>query len=1125
MKKDDLHQKGVWIGNALLKKVWRMMKLTGLFMLVSFIAISAGTYSQNTRFSFKIENGTLNELFLYIERNSEFRFSYNKSDLDDTQRISFNFENESVDQILNKVLDTEKLSVSVKNDYIIITNKGNIEGNVFNTNINQPVQKVTGKVTDSSGQPLPGVTVVVKGTTQGTITDTNGNYSVSNISSDATLVFSFVGMRTQEVSIAGKTIINIALDEELIGIDEVVAVGYGTLNRQAVTGAVAVADLDKYREVPVNNILETVKGTVAGLNVGATNTAGAVADLLIRGQNSTGASNSPLIVVDGVIFNGSVGDIPSTDVENFTVLKDASAAAVYGARSANGVILIETKNGGGISGKPKFDVTLSYGISDELKPLEVYDADGYLQRILDIRKSIGQEADPNKIADYLQAIERTNYEATPNHTPTQPDPYSIIGQIGHKLNSTISVSNSTEKSSYYISASIIDQKGVVLLDEYKQFSGRVNIDSDITDWFNLGIKSMYSIRDFSGATLDPSFGTHLSPYASLYNEDGSYRKFPQDFDSFTNLFLSIPNEDLEKYNNLNATVSGRIKVPRVKGLSYTVNFSNALRWSYRNEFYDENTITGNAKKGVGSRVHNNSGNMLLDQIVNYKHTFAEKHNIDVTLLYSYEKNTWENLSASAEGFDNSVLLDYALENGQTPSVNTGGGESAALGQMARGTYTFDSKYSLTGTVRRDGFSAFSKNKKWGVFSSAGVNWNVTKESFMQNVDFIDRLAVRASYGSNGNQSIQPYSTLAKVGTSKYYFAGDPSYTISQSISSLALDNLGWEKTTGLNMGIDFGVFSNRIAGSVDAYKSKTEDLLFSLGLPSASGAGSILSNLGEIQNKGIEIQLHTENIVKNDFQWSSDFAFSLNRNKVVTIYGEDNDGDGVEDDLISSGYFIGRSLGTIYNYKVIGMWQQEDVDNGTIMEGLRPGDYKIEDLPDENGELDGKITSDNDRQFLGTSKPNFTWSWTNSFTYKDFSLMAYVYSIWGGNGYYQSAISPWSEAYVENGEMNRPVYDYWTPENTDAMFPRPYYRINAAYKADKYYDRSFIKLQKIALTYNLSRFVKAKGINNLRLTASADNLFTYAPHWVGLDPETGQSLSRLSRPSIRTYLFSLAFNF
>ena len=532
------------------------------------------------------------------------------------------------------------------------------------------------------------------------------------------------------------------------------------------------------------------------------------------------------------------------------------------------------------------------------------------------------------------------------------------------------------------------------------------------------------------------------------------------------------------------------------------------------------TTEGLSKRGKGERKLNNDYNMLLDNMIKYNNTFAGKHNVDVTLLYSRERTTWEETKAYAETFDNTILGDNGLQDGKTQKATTSAGESGAIGWMGRATYTYDGRYSLTGTVRRDGYSGFSKNKKWGTFASAGINWNISRESFMKPVEFVDNLALRLSYGSNGNQSISPYSTLAKVATDKYIFAGDPSYSITQYIKSFALDNLGWETTTGFNFGLDFSVLGDRLSGSIDSYVTNTTDLLFNLALPGISGKTSMLSNVGKIRNKGVEINLHSVNIKNNDFSWTSDFAFSLNRNKVVSILGDDNDGDGREDDLPSSGYFIGKPLGAVYAYKVIGMWQQSDVDNGTIMEGMRPGDYKLEDV---NG--DGTIDSEHDRQILGNTNPNFRWSLTNTLGYKDFSLMLYFNSVWGGNGYYLSENNtPYKDGYANAPNINHPVYDYWTPENTNAKYPRPDYS-RSAHQGIKYIDRSFIKLQKVALSYDLTRFVKPVGFNNMVLSVSADNLFTIAPHWDGLDPETDQGLRDNALPSIRTYQMTLMFNF
>lgn len=985
-------------------------------------------------------------------------------------------------------------------------------------NAQQDTKTIKGNIVDASGVPVIGASVIVEGTSIGAVTDLDGNFTVNGASIGQTLKISSIGYVTQTIKWDGQAL-KIVLEEDVESLNEIVVVGYGTQNRQAITGSVAKADIATYEVVPTNNILETLKGSVPGLNINGVNTAGSVPSFTIRGQNST-SGNTPLIVVDGAIYNGSLGDIQTEDIESFTVLKDASAAAVYGSRSANGVILIQTKRGSSKTGKPEFNVNLSYGISNEMKRLKIYDAEGYLQRLLDIRSLNGLEADPENIAYYLTTIERENYLATPDHKPTLTNPYSPFRQDAYNLKAGVSVSNSTPMASYFISANVTDQKGVVMNDKYKNFSGRVNIDSHLADWLQLGVKSYYSLRDYSGSSPEMYRTTELSPYATLKDSEGNYLQYPQTTTSLESPFWSYHTNDKEQYNNLGAVLNVTAYAPWVTGLSYQMVFSNEYRWQKNYYFDNEYTTSGQGKNGKGQRYIQTNYNLLIDNMIKYNNTFANKHNIDVTLLYSFERSTWDNTTAYAENFDNTTLGYNSLEDGKTQSVSSGAGASAAIGMMARATYTYDNRYSITGTIRRDGYSAFSKNKKWGNFGSIGVNWNISREAFMKPVKFVDNLALRVSYGSNGNQSISPYSTLAKVSTDKYIFAGESSYSITQYVSSFALNDLSWETTTGFNLGLDFSVLGNRLSGSVDTYFTKTKDLLFTLTIPAVSGKTSMLSNLGKIKNKGVEINLHSLNISHKDFSWSSDFSFSLNRNKVASIYGEDNDGDGKEDDLVSSGYFIGEPLGTIYNYKVIGMWQQEDEDNGTIMEGMRPGDYKLEDVND-----DGAISSDKDRQIIGNTNPNFRWSWTNTFTYKDFSLMAYIYSVWGGNGYYLSTSNtPYNDGYASAENINHPIYDYWTPTNTDAKYPRPDYS-KAAYRGVKYIDRSFIKLQKVALGYNMSRFVKKWGINNLVLSLSADNLFTFAPHWDGLDPETNQGLTASSRPSIRTYQMNLSFNF
>lgn len=1089
-------------------------------LFVSFLLLMLGwlpSSAQSQAIKLPGQQIRISTLISNIEKQTGYLFVYKTVTLNSRDKLIFPSKTVTLGSALNKLVEGRNVSYQITSDkHIVLSLKAHASSKQTNTGQGRKV-KATGRILDASGNPVVGAAVMEKGTHHGTVTDMDGHYALE-VSDNSELEVSYLGFRPKTVT-PGQNM-DISLEEDSKEINEVVVIGYGTANRQAITGSVAKANIDSYRETPNTNVLDVLKGTMPGLNVSGTNQAGQVASFYIRGQNST-SGNTPLVVIDGAVYDGSLGSIPTQDIESVTVLKDASAAAVYGSRSANGVILIQTKKGYNSNHKPNFNVNFSYGISNELKRMKTYDAPGYLKRILDIRSINGLEADPDKISIYLQAEESKNYGASPDHKPTITDPYDMFYQNAYELKGGFSVSNSSDLANYYISTSLIDQKGVVMNDSYKQFSGRINIDTHLTDWFNLGIKAGYTRDDYSGDPVDLDLASFYSPYASIYDDEGHYLNFPQTTTSFESPFWSMHTNDKDVRNLLTGIIDAKLTCPWVKGLSYEMIFSNELRWNKNGYFDNEYTTSGKGKHGKGQQGRTSNYHMMLDNMIKYNNTFNDKHNVDLTLLYSLERRRWDDVYAYGETFDNTVLAYYSLQDAKIQNATTGAGASTDIGLMARLTYTFDRRYSVTGTVRRDGCSAFSKNNKWANFGSFGFNWNITHEKFMKSVDWLDNLALRMSYGTNGNQSISPYSTLAKVSTSKYLYAGDTNYSIVQKVSSLPLDDLSWEKTTGYNVGVDFSVLNERLSGSIDAYFTTTKDLLFTLSLPTVSGFSSMLSNLGKIKNRGIEISLHSINIRNKDFSWVSYFAFSLNRNKVATIYGTDSDGDGKEDDLISSGYFIGKSLESIYDYNVIGIWQQSDADNGTIMEGMRPGDYKLEDLNE-----DGKISSDQDRKILGTRKENFRWSLTNTFTYKDLSLLVYINSVWGGHNYYLSGNNtPYYDGYVNYTGCNRTVYDYWMPNNPNAEYPRPDYSERARYKGTKYYDRSFIKLQKIALSYDLTRMVRRFGLNNLVLTFSADNLLTFAPHWKGLDPETEQGEKITARPSIRTYQFGLTFNF
>ncbi|MCU7552562.1 SusC/RagA family TonB-linked outer membrane protein [Chitinophagaceae bacterium LB-8] len=1100
------------------------MKMIAVLLLSACLTAGATGYSQKVTLSEK--NARLEKVFNEIKRQTGFEFLYTDEMMQHAGRISIELKDVDLPDALNACFKGQPLGYAIMEKTVVVKSKPITISRTEDAPLPPNEIEIKGVVKDEDGKPLVGASVMLKGSKIGTVTTTNGEFIITVPNNATALVVSYVGMENAEVNINGKLNLNITLHVAAGLFQDVVVVGYGTQKKQAVTGAVATAKLSTYERVPTTNVFESLKGAVPGLNISGTQKAGEVPSFSIRGTNSVNSTGSnPLVVVDGVIFAGNLADIAPGDIESFTVLKDASATAVYGSRSGNGVILIETKKGK-VLGKPQFDVVLNSGISTQMKPLEVYDAQGYIKRLLDLRADRGVESDPNRIEFYLQPEELKNYKATADHTPTVTDPFSLFRQKGKLMNATISVSNRTEKTRYYMSANLTNQRGVILNDEFTRYTGRVNVETDLAKWLTVGVKTSYSYRNYPDDRIYSGLGDgnsiyNFSPYASVTNPDGTYAKFPQTSTSFVSPFWQLATTADNRQNSLNGIGTAVVKVPWVQGLSYTLNAGITQNWNESGSFYNLQTMSGSTKNGVANRGYSRSTSRLVDNILKYNRSFAGVHNVDLTLLNSYENANSERMAASGSGFDNLALGDYGIGAAAVQTSSSGGTESVGKGHMGRLTYTFNNKYALTGTYRRDGYSAFGKDNKWASFPGVGVNWNISKEKFMEDVKAVDNLALRVSYGSNGTRSIALYQTLASMGGGRYIFYPDNSYTYTQSISTMASPYLVWESIVGWNTGLDFSLLKNRITGSLDLYSKYTENLINPQTLPAIGGIGSSVVNVGKIGNKGIELGLTTVNIQKHDFTWTTDFAFTLNRNKVISIYGKDNNGDGKEDDDLSRGLYIGKDRNAIYDYKIIGMWQQADKDKGTIMKGFNPGTYNIEDVSG-----DGNITSDKDRQFLGTGRENFRWGLTNTVAYKNWSLMAFLNSIWGGHGYFLGGNTPYFDPYVADEAHNRPVYDYWTPTNTGAAFPRPDISSkNAAATATKYIDRSFIRLQKVALTYDMSSLISKYGIKSMRASLSADNLFTYAPYWIGLDPEVGAGISVNSIPSIRNYSLVLSFNF
>ncbi|WP_375586294.1 SusC/RagA family TonB-linked outer membrane protein [Cyclobacterium xiamenense] len=965
---------------------------------------------------------------------------------------------------------------------------------------------ISGTVTDENGEPLPGATITVQGTSSGTVTDIDGNYSLV-VSEEATLVFSFIGYASKTVAIGAQTTINITLMPDESSLEEVVVIGYGTQKRSDVTGSVARMNTEKTQDLLNTNILQSLKGSVAGMTIGTPDRPGEEPSLRVRGTNSITAGNDPLIVVDGVIYNGSLNNINPNDIETVDILKDASAAAVYGSRSANGVILLTTKKGK--TGKPVFNFRANYGISNPVKLIDVLDGPNYIQKVLDFREASGQEALMENITDYLNPIEAENYLSG-----TTIDWYDELVNPSTTENYNLSISGGNDATEYFISGTIFDEKGIVENDNFKRRTLRVNLSNEITNWFKVSVRSSFTSLDYSGVPVNLLYG--LSPYSSLRNPDGGLRQFPMDDPFFENPYYPTLIDDEDIRTDLWGLLSSELDVPFIPGLRWTMNYSLNKGDRQANRFQDNRLAQ--QSNGVASQQSFDDFYRIFDNILNYRKVINNRHAIDGTFLYSREYRKASNFRAVSSDFFNQSLGYYSLELGAIQSVSSDFSEQNNLGFMGRVNYSFDDKFSLTATLRRDGSSVFAAGNKYATFKALGLGWIISDEPFMSNVDFFDRLKLRASYGENGNQAIARYQTLARLASRNAVFGDGGGIANGVFVNSLANNDLGWETTEVYNFGTEFSILGSRVTGTIDYYTSTTSDLLLNRALPETTGQSSILSNIGQVGNKGVEIALNSLNIQTPDFTWETGLIFERQRNEIQKLYGTDENGDGVEDDDIANRWFIGHPLGTIFGFGIDGIHQLGESD---LPPGYEPGDFRIIDY-DGDGELSG-----DDRHILGSNNPNYSFSVSNTLRYKRFSLYVMINSIQGGgarNFYVGNNIfmhnpnaqfSSWTERF------NVVDIPYWTPDNpSNTVASIDYIPVrNHPYLE----DRSFVRIQDVNLGYSLGNELLNKiGFSNLRIYTSIKNLYTFT-NWSGYDPENATSIQNV--PLMRTFTFGLDASF
>ncbi len=1097
-----------------LKKTLKIMRNALILLFIGVLQAHAiDTYSQKTRLSLNISDTELVSVLDKIEDESEFFFLYNEKLLDTERKVNIT----ANDQLINVILDNLFAGTDV--EYTIIDRKIILAPDYL---MSEPQQKqITGTVTNKNGVPVIGANVVVTGTTQGTMTDIDGKYSIEVPQGSKSLTFSFIGMEPQEINIGTLTQINVTMVESVTGLDEVVVIGYGTIKKSDLTGSVVRVSMEEKASLANINLSQALSGAAAGVNIQGSGLAGGEPSLSIRGQTSLSATDKPLIVLDGIIYNGAMTNINISDIESVDILKDASAAAVYGSRSANGVLLITTKKGK--TEKPVVSFSSYYGYQDMTNnPMKVMNAEQYAVRLVDFyyqqrlydwykthpTSATGKPVSPdvtdrNVVAAYLRTQEeKDNYLAG-----NEIDWIDEVTQLAPIQNYNLNLSGKSDRSNYYVSGSYTDEEGILLNDKFKRYTLHANIESKIADWFTLGLISSFSQSDYSGLQADlgniiprsaaQSGAMLCSPLAD--NKIGS-----PDFDMFLTgeLYMPYPLNNLYVNNsdirdNLFFVGSGKITVPWIKELTYELNYSNTYLYKNNNTFYPSTTPLGATNKGQAIKNPSEERNWIVNNIVTYLRTFGD-HQVNATLLYSRENRQAQSSTLNAQGFDNPALGYNNMALGTVATVASTAWEENSLSYMARVNYSFKKRYLLTATVRKDGFSGFGENK-FATFPSISMGWVVSDESFLRDIKSL-YLKLKASYGKNGNQGIGRYSSLSQFTDDAYVYGSTTAIAIYTSI--LGNSDLGWETTSSFNIGLEYGFLNRKILGSVDVYKAKTIDVLVNRAIPKCTGYTNIWTNIGGIDNKGIELELTTINL-DGSLRWKTNFVFSLNRDKISKLYG------GKEDKDIGNSWFVGESISAIYDYEMAGgLWTEEELYSGNILNDWYPGQYKY---VDQNG--DGVIEPNADRKVIGYKTPSYRFSINNTFSYKNFTLYFFINSIQGGKKYYLT-----DNYFAVNTSMNSDdvirtnapaVRPYWTPDNgvnnATGIYNTP------VVVSGIYESRSFVRLQDISLSYRVGPgLLKTLRMEGCQFYLASKNPYVWT-NWSGWDPDTGSCNSMLMR--------------
>ncbi len=1124
-------------GFASTNQFYRKMRTTLLMLMVFASSMFANeAASQVAKVNLEVKNAKLTKVLDAIERQTDYLFVYDKNEVDLNYKVTVQAENISVAEVLTDIFRSTGVVYAMEGSNIMLM-RGNI--------VQQQGKTITGKVVDANGAPIPGVTIVVKGTTTGTITDMDGNFTLAGVPEGGTLAFSFVGMKTQEIVVGSQNNITVQMAEETIGLDEVVAIGYGTIKKSDLAGSTGTVKSDVLEQRPVSSFNEALSGKIPGVNI-ATNSGrpGGRATVRIRGNSSISVTNDPLYVVDGVILNvaslangtSPIDYLNPYDIQSAEVLKDASATAIYGARGANGVILITTKKGTQKGSLIQYDT--SFGIGVLPRELNVLNAEEFLE-IEELAYTNAQKFDPEGWVSGAYTDPETKRDDPRLFTPSGEPLYNTNWQdetIRNAFSQThqISVSNSKEKDSYGLSLGYRDEEGLIINSWLKRYSGRFFIDTQIRDWLTIGGSLNYTNQEErqsdsmgdGGITVGRQMVEAL-PILPVRYDDGSFagnNDYPGMEGGNSPVHVATDRHLVLQTQSVLGDAYANIKL--MEGLEFRTLIGVNILNQKSNYYGGKKLIWISAPRGYASidDVRNNS--WQFENYLTYNKQVNDIHNLTALLGASWQHVDNATFLSSTRGFEDDYYIYNNLGVGTSPNVNSAVNAYGLNSYFTRINYSLMGKYLFTATGRVDGSSKFGSSNRYAFFPSVALAWRISEEDFLKSSSTLSNLKLRTSYGVTGNSETSPYAAQGGLGSYETVFGN--SKVPATGISTLANPNLKWEKTKQANIGLDLGLFNNKVRLETDFYHKKTTDMLLRAPVPGSSGYTSIVKNIGSMKNQGFEVALNTVNISRRNFGWESTFNIAFNKNEVLSL-GEGNYDIFPGPDILSASNNIirvGEPVGSFYGYKRLGTWNQSEASEAAKY-GKLPGDLKLWDK-NEDGEI-----NDADRIIIGKGIPDGYGTFSNTFRYKAFELTAEIQYMFGNDVLDISKHSAEDRTGIANSYTT--VLQAWTPDNQNTMIAqiRP---VGAGYTTniDSHFveDGSFIRGKNLLLAYNLpSDIANRLYLKNIRIYGSVQNFFL-STKYSGYDPEVSdatqtfaQGITVFGYPKPRTFSVGLNVTF